>query len=152
MILKFYFISSFVTRAVFILRLFYNNHTKVSGPAVEFFNPKLRHELEKKDAEALKKSGLKGAAPGGDAWVWLTAYSRIPVSFIDFYYFLFIFGCGDGYVEVICCGFIVEISILCSHKFLPTLFCILKGLENQLLFTSLYNIYVTSKNIFVLKF
>lgn len=51
-----------------------------SGPTVEFFNPKIRHELEKKDAEYLKRTGLKGAAPGGDAWVWLTSYSRIPVS------------------------------------------------------------------------
>ncbi|KFB48539.1 AGAP005849-PA-like protein [Anopheles sinensis] len=48
------------------------------GPNVEFFNPKLRSELEKKDAEIMKKTGLKGAAPGGDTWVWLTSYSRIP--------------------------------------------------------------------------
>ncbi|XP_058836869.1 uncharacterized protein LOC131693231 [Topomyia yanbarensis] len=48
------------------------------GPKVEFFNPKLRSELEKKDAEIIKKTGLKGAAPGGDTWVWLTSYSRIP--------------------------------------------------------------------------
>lgn len=54
-----------------------------SGPVVEFFNPKIRHELEKKDAEFLKRTGLKGAAPGGDAWVWLTSYSRIPVSVSD---------------------------------------------------------------------
>lgn len=51
-----------------------------NGPSVEFFNPKIRHELEKKDAEFMKRTGLKGAAPGGDAWVWLTSYSRIPVS------------------------------------------------------------------------
>jgi hypothetical protein len=50
------------------------------GPEVEFFNPKLRHELEKKDADNMKKTGAKGAAPGGDTWVWLTSYSRIPVS------------------------------------------------------------------------
>lgn len=55
------------------------------GPEVEFFNPKLRHELEKKDAEVLKRTGLKGAAPGGDSWVWLTSYSRIPVRFFDFF-------------------------------------------------------------------
>nr|XP_040223621.2 uncharacterized protein LOC120949998 isoform X1 [Anopheles coluzzii]XP_040223622.2 uncharacterized protein LOC120949998 isoform X1 [Anopheles coluzzii] len=48
------------------------------GPNVEFFNPKLRSELEKKDADIMKKTGLKGAAPGGDSWVWLTSYSRIP--------------------------------------------------------------------------
>ncbi|XP_058066381.1 uncharacterized protein LOC131216002 [Anopheles bellator] len=48
------------------------------GPNVEFFNPKLRSELEKKDAEIIKKTGQKGAAPGGDSWVWLTSYSRIP--------------------------------------------------------------------------
>lgn len=54
------------------------------GPEVEFFNPKLRHELEKKDAEVLKRNNLKGAAPG-DSWVWLTSYSRIPVSFPLFF-------------------------------------------------------------------
>ncbi|XP_029726008.1 uncharacterized protein LOC109409677 [Aedes albopictus] len=48
------------------------------GPNVEFFNPKLRSELEKKDAEIIRKTGQKGAAPGGDTWVWLTSYSRIP--------------------------------------------------------------------------
>jgi hypothetical protein len=48
---------------------------------VEFFNPKMRGELEKKDAEIIKKTGQKGAAPGGDQWVWLTSYSRIPVGF-----------------------------------------------------------------------
>lgn len=51
-----------------------------SGPEVEFFNPKIRHELEKKDTEMMKRTGQKGAAPGGDAWVWLTSYCRIPVS------------------------------------------------------------------------
>ena len=56
----------------------------VVGPQVEFFNPKLRHELEKKDADVMKKTGLKGAAPGGDSWVWLTSYSRIPVSLFLF--------------------------------------------------------------------
>ena len=43
---------------------------------VEFFNPKLRPELEKKD----EKSTSKNSAPNGDNWVWLTSYSRIPVS------------------------------------------------------------------------
>lgn len=50
------------------------------GPNVEFFNPKLRHELEAKDEVERARTGNKGAAPGGDAWVWLTSYSRIPVS------------------------------------------------------------------------
>lgn len=54
-----------------------------NGPVVEFFNPKIRQELEKKDADYLKRTGLKGAAPGGDTWVWLTSYSRIPVSAIE---------------------------------------------------------------------
>lgn len=49
---------------------------------VEFFNPKIRRELEKKDEEFKKTHGFKGAAPGGDEWVWLTSYCRIPVSFI----------------------------------------------------------------------
>lgn len=46
---------------------------------VEFFNPKIRRELEKKDEEFKKKTGYKGAAPDGDEWVWLTSYCRIPV-------------------------------------------------------------------------
>lgn len=46
---------------------------------VEFFNPKIRRELEKKDEEFKKAYGYKGAAPGGDEWVWLTSYCRIPV-------------------------------------------------------------------------
>lgn len=45
------------------------------GPNVEFFDPKLRGTLEAK--------GSKGTAPGGDSWVWLTSYSRIPVSILQ---------------------------------------------------------------------
>lgn len=47
---------------------------------VEFFNPKIRRELEKKDEDYKKAHGYKGGAPGGDEWVWLTNYCRIPVS------------------------------------------------------------------------
>lgn len=50
------------------------------APSVEFFNPKMRAELEDRDAAEMKKTGAKGAAPGGDTWVWLTSYSRVPVS------------------------------------------------------------------------
>lgn len=50
------------------------------APHVEFFNPKMRSELEEKDALEMKKTGAKGPAPGGDTWVWLTSYSRVPVS------------------------------------------------------------------------
>lgn len=50
------------------------------GPNVEFFNPKLKGELEAKDEVERLRTGNKGAAPGGDSWVWLTSYSRIPVS------------------------------------------------------------------------
>ncbi|CAO1433024.1 unnamed protein product [Diamesa serratosioi] len=46
-------------------------------PDIEFFHPKIRPELEKKDAAIMKKTGT-GSAPGGDSWVWLTSYSRIP--------------------------------------------------------------------------
>ena len=46
---------------------------------VEFFNPKIKHELEKIDVDLMKKTGQKGAAPGGDSWVWLTSYCRISV-------------------------------------------------------------------------
>lgn len=51
------------------------------GPNVEFFNPKIREELETKDELERQKTGNKGTAPGGDSWVWLTSYSRIPVSY-----------------------------------------------------------------------
>ncbi|KAG7301248.1 hypothetical protein JYU34_014150 [Plutella xylostella] len=50
------------------------------APHVEFFNPKMRAELEEKDAAEMRKTGAKGPAPGGDTWVWLTSYSRVPVS------------------------------------------------------------------------
>lgn len=47
-------------------------------PEVEFFEPKMKAALERRDAEIIKQTG-KGPAPGGDEWVWLTSYSRIPV-------------------------------------------------------------------------
>lgn len=52
----------------------------VQGTYVDFFNPKMRRELEKKDDEIKRTTGLKGAAPGGDEWAYLTSYSRVPVS------------------------------------------------------------------------
>lgn len=54
------------------------------GKYVEFFNPKIRRELEKKDEQFKKTYGYKGAAPGGDEWVWLTSYCRIPVTLLLF--------------------------------------------------------------------
>lgn len=39
----------------------------------------MRTELEEKDAIEMKRTGAKGPAPGGDTWVWLTSYSRVPV-------------------------------------------------------------------------
>lgn len=59
------------------------------GANVEFFNPKLRQELEEKDMHGGGKKGGNNAAPGStptegetanNPWVWLTSYSRIPVS------------------------------------------------------------------------
>lgn len=47
---------------------------------MEFFNPKMRRELEKKDEEIKRTTGLKGSAPGGDDWAYLTSFSRVPVS------------------------------------------------------------------------
>lgn len=41
----------------------------------------MRPELEEKDAAEMRKTGAKGPAPGGDTWVWLTSYSRVPVSY-----------------------------------------------------------------------
>lgn len=49
------------------------------GPSVEFFDPKLRSDLEEKDAIEREKSGNKVEDP----WVWLTSYCRIPVSKLD---------------------------------------------------------------------
>lgn len=43
-----------------------------SSTVAEFFNPKLRHELEKKDAEYLKRTGTKGAA--SDSWVSIVCF------------------------------------------------------------------------------
>lgn len=43
----------------------------------------MRGELEKRDAEIMKRTGVKGGAPNGDTWVWLTAYSRLPVNILS---------------------------------------------------------------------
>lgn len=51
---------------------------------MEFFNPKMRRELEKKDDEIKKTTGLKGSAPGGDDWTYLGGNTRVPVSFLKF--------------------------------------------------------------------
>ncbi|XP_031630325.1 uncharacterized protein LOC116345246 [Contarinia nasturtii] len=54
----------------------------VQGPFVEFFNPKMRRELEKKDDEIKRTTG-KGSAPGGDEWSYLTSISRVPYEAIS---------------------------------------------------------------------
>lgn len=46
---------------------------------MEFFNPKMRRELEKKDEESKRISG-KGGSPGTDDWTYLNSFSRVPVS------------------------------------------------------------------------
>lgn len=56
------------------------NNSVEQAKFVEFFNPKYRRELDKKDEEHKKSYGYKGAAPGGDDWTWLTNYCRIPVN------------------------------------------------------------------------
>ena len=38
-------------------------------------NPQIKHELEKKDLDLMKKTGQKGSAQGGDSWVWLLSDS-----------------------------------------------------------------------------
>jgi hypothetical protein len=48
----------------------------MTEPEVEFFDPEMRSELERRDAEVIKKNG-RGKA---NEMVWLTSYSRIPVS------------------------------------------------------------------------
>jgi hypothetical protein len=62
----------------------------MAGANVEFFNPKLRQELEEKEnMNGGVKKGSNNAASGttstegestNNPWVWLTSYSRIPVS------------------------------------------------------------------------
>lgn len=59
-----------------------NPRNKVQGPFVEFFNPKMRRELEKKDEDIKRTTGLKGSAPGGDDWTYLSGNTRVPVSFM----------------------------------------------------------------------
>ncbi|XP_034835298.1 uncharacterized protein [Maniola hyperantus] len=53
------------------------------GPHVEFFDPKIKSQLEMKDTNEMKRTGAKGAAPGGDTWVWLTSYSRVPYKVVQ---------------------------------------------------------------------
>ncbi|CAG9564235.1 unnamed protein product [Danaus chrysippus] len=53
------------------------------APHVEFFNPKMRPELEEKDSIEMKRTGAKGPAPGDDTWVWLTSYSRVPYKVVQ---------------------------------------------------------------------
>ncbi|CAO1428660.1 unnamed protein product [Diamesa hyperborea] len=68
----------------YLLKYKTHNQYNQQHDVVDFFHPKIRPELEKKDAEIMKKTG-KGAAPGGDSWVWLTSYSRIPYDAITGY-------------------------------------------------------------------
>lgn len=55
----------------------------MTEPEVEFFDPAMRSELERRDAEVIKKNGKQ---KGGEM-VWLTSYSRIPVSLRFFAFF-----------------------------------------------------------------
>ncbi|XP_075215679.1 uncharacterized protein LOC142321462 isoform X2 [Lycorma delicatula] len=48
-------------------------------PHAEFFDPKLRPELEKKDKLAGNATKKPGDGESTNPWVWLTSYSRIPV-------------------------------------------------------------------------
>lgn len=59
------------------------------GANVEFFNPKLRQELEERDRHVGGRKGSTSTVSGStptegpatsNPWVWLTSYSRIPVS------------------------------------------------------------------------
>ncbi|XP_044746573.1 uncharacterized protein LOC123308096 isoform X1 [Coccinella septempunctata] len=54
-------------------------------PHVEFFSPEMKESLETKDEIRRQQNGGKGAAPGGDSWVWLTSYSRIPEKALEGY-------------------------------------------------------------------
>ncbi|CAH1169822.1 unnamed protein product [Phaedon cochleariae] len=67
-------------------RLQYNYlEAQAEEPQVEFFNPKMRGSLEEKDEEIMRKTGNKGAAPGGDSWIWVTSSSRIPEKALEGY-------------------------------------------------------------------
>lgn len=66
-----------------ILKQLVNQDDNAVTPHVEFFNPKMRPELEEKDAVEMRRTGAKGPAPGGDTWVWLTSYSRVPYKVVQ---------------------------------------------------------------------
>ncbi|XP_068154440.1 uncharacterized protein [Drosophila tropicalis] len=53
-----------------------------ADPLIEFFNPNHRKVLDEQDAEIRKRTGLKGAAPGGDEWIYLNTYCRVPEQII----------------------------------------------------------------------
>ncbi|KAM8720388.1 hypothetical protein ACLKA7_006437 [Drosophila subpalustris] len=53
-----------------------------ADPLIEFFNPNHRKALEEQDTEIRKRTGLKGAAPGGDEWIYLNTYCRVPEKII----------------------------------------------------------------------
>ncbi|XP_067631434.1 uncharacterized protein [Eurosta solidaginis] len=53
-----------------------------ADPFIEFFNPDHRKVLEEQDKEIRKRTGLKGAAPGGDEWIYLNTYCRVPEKII----------------------------------------------------------------------
>lgn len=76
-----------------------NAVTTSDDSTVEFFNPKLKHELSEKDVSRhgghkFRNGVSAGGSDGGSAstpsdgesannpWVWLTSYSRIPVRII----------------------------------------------------------------------
>ncbi|KAH8287588.1 hypothetical protein KR054_010431 [Drosophila jambulina] len=53
-----------------------------TDPVIEFFNPNHRKVLEEQDTEIRKRTGQKGAAPGGDEWIYLNTYCRVPEKII----------------------------------------------------------------------
>ncbi|KAH8235961.1 hypothetical protein KR032_011366 [Drosophila birchii] len=54
----------------------------LTDPVIEFFNPNHRKVLEEQDTEIRKRTGQKGAAPGGDEWIYLNTYCRVPEKII----------------------------------------------------------------------
>ncbi|XP_016986879.1 uncharacterized protein LOC108049962 [Drosophila rhopaloa] len=53
-----------------------------ADPLIEFFNPNHRKVLEEQDTDIRKRTGQKGAAPGGDEWIYLNTYCRVPEKII----------------------------------------------------------------------
>ncbi|TDG42320.1 hypothetical protein AWZ03_011256 [Drosophila navojoa] len=76
------FISQFPVEKRFRRDIASSSPASMHDPLIEFFNPNHRKALEEQDTEIRKRTGLKGAAPGGDEWIYLNTYCRVPEKII----------------------------------------------------------------------